>query len=157
MALHTAALEPASRPASAPCSHGASFALLQVEGAVKRAPLEERKKRKQEVAAAPAQPAPAAAAAAGAEPEAQPPAAKKPRPTRPAAAAPRDVAAEGKHKWMRAVAVGGLTAEAVDAAVQMARAAGQVGLACKSTAQECPLCAACLLRHPAITGRQRQR
>lgn len=108
-----------------------SFAIpakSQVEGAVKRAPLEERKKRKQEGAAGPAQLGPAAAAAAGAEPEAQPPAAKKPRPARSAPAAPRNAAAaEGKHKWVRAVAVGGLTPEAVDGAVQMARAAGEVG------------------------------
>ncbi|KAL4452269.1 hypothetical protein ABPG75_007931 [Micractinium tetrahymenae] len=109
--------------------HGAELAgrKLKVEGAVKRAPLEERKKRKQDAAAAPAQQPPAAAAAAGAEAEAQPPPAKKPRPARPAAAVARDAAAaEGKHKWLRAVAVGGLTAEAVEAAVQMARAAGEV-------------------------------
>lgn len=98
----------------------------QVEGAVKRAPLEERKKRKQDAAAAPAEPAEGQQEG---QQEAAAPAAKKARPARPArpadAAAPAGAAA-AKHKWLRTVAVGGLTAQAMGAALALARAAGQV-------------------------------
>lgn len=104
----------------------------QVEGAVKRAPLEERKKRKQEAAAGeqqqPADQAKAAAAEQPAAAAAGEPAAKKPRAAK--APRPRDAAAvaatEAKHKWLRAVAVGGLTPDTLPAALQMARAAGEV-------------------------------
>lgn len=91
---------------------------------MKRAPLEERKKRKQEGAAEP----PAAEDAGQQQEQQQQPAAKKPRPAKPARQpdAAALAAAEGKHKWLRAVAVGGLTAEALPAAMAMAKAAGEV-------------------------------
>lgn len=103
-----------------------------MEGAVKRPSFEERKKRKQEAAVAPPQQQqqedqqpdePAAGTAV-----AQPPAAKKPRRAQPAAKADpaAAAAAEAKHKWVRTVAVGGLTQETLAAAMQMARAAGEV-------------------------------
>ncbi len=111
---------------------GCGFILLtllllfwQVEGAVKRAPLEERKKRKQDSAA---EPAVADDTAPQQEQQQQQPAAKKPRQAKPARQpdAAAVAAAEGKHKWLRAVAVGGLTAEALPAALAMAKAAGEV-------------------------------
>jgi nucleolar protein 4 len=116
--------------------HGKELAgrKLRVESAVKRAPLEERKKRKLEGSAAQEQQqqqqqqsGAEQQAQAAAEP-AQRPAAKKPRPAKPASkpSGAAATAAQGKHKWLRAVAVGGLTPEAVDSAVQMAKAAGEV-------------------------------
>lgn len=113
----------------------------------KRAPLEERKKRKREAVdapmeqdgdadtpdqdepkqktpkkSAPARPAadePAAAAQA---------ARQKPKAAAPAAAAPSaaERAAADKHRSMRTVALGGLVPELVGAAVQLARKAGNV-------------------------------
>ncbi|PRW57348.1 RNA-binding 28 isoform A [Chlorella sorokiniana] len=106
--------------------HGAELAgrKLKVEGAVKRAPLEERKKRKQDGAAEPA----AAEDAAQQPQQQQQPVAKKPRPAKPARQpdAAAVAVAEGKHKWLRAVAVGSLTAETLPAALAMAKAAGEV-------------------------------
>lgn len=91
---------------------------------MKRAPLEERKKRKQEGDAEPA-----AAEGAAQQQQQQQPAAKKPRPAKRQPDAAAVAVAEGKHKWMRAVAVGGLTADALPAALAMAKAAGEVRLA----------------------------
>ena len=91
---------------------------------MKRAPLEERKKRKQEGAAEPA------AAGEDAAQQQQQPAAKKARPAKPARQpdAAAMAAAQGKHKWLRAVAVGGLTPDTLPAALAMAKAAGEVRL-----------------------------
>ena len=103
----------------------------QVEGAVKRAPLEERKKRKQSgTAAAPQQQQQQQQHPAAEVATAQAPAAKKPRPSKPAGkpSSAAATAAEAKHKWLRTVAIAGLTPEAVDSALQMARAAGEVWL-----------------------------
>jgi nucleolar protein 4 len=106
---------------------------VRVEGANKRAPLEERKqKRKVPVEGdggdAPDGEAPApAAAAAAAEPTA-----KKPRSAPAAAPAPAPAAADGgkkgseKHALVRSVALGGLTPQTLEAAVALARGTGAV-------------------------------
>ena len=110
-----------------------SGALLQVEPAVKRAPLEERKKRKRDdaegstQAAAPEGGAQAAAFEGGAQaaaPVAATPPAQRPQRVRtrlPGAAA-------AKQQLLRTVAVGGLDASSMAAAVAIARAAGKVSL-----------------------------
>jgi hypothetical protein len=101
---------------------------------VKRAPLEERKKRKKvaDAAAAPAegQQQQQAAEEAPVAP-AQPPPAKKARPAKPSKPSAEALAASDlKHKWVRAVVVGGLSPEVVASAVQLAKAAGEVGMRC---------------------------
>ncbi|KAI3438130.1 hypothetical protein D9Q98_000571 [Chlorella vulgaris] len=103
---------------------------LKVESAVKRAPLEERKKRKKEADAAAAlaegQQQQQAAEEAPVAP-AQPPPAKKARPAKPSKPSAEALAASDlKHKWVRAVVVGGLSPEVVASAVQLAKAAGEV-------------------------------
>ncbi len=106
---------------------------MQVEPAVKRAPLEERKKRKRDdaegstQAAAPeggAQvPAPEAHAQAAAPAAATPPAQ---RPQRVRTRLPG--AAAAKQQLLRTVALGGLDASSMAAAIAMARAAGKVSV-----------------------------
>ena len=126
----------------------------QIEGAVKRAPLEERKKRKQDAAAAPAaeQQEGGADGGAAAPAPAEAPPAKKQRPAPKPRNAAAVEAAHLKHKWLRAVAVGGLTADTVEAAVGMARAAGQVRTPGRAELRCLYTGAACLpvgLRQPA--------
>ena len=108
-----------------------SGALLQVEPAVKRAPLEERKKRKRDdaegstPAAAPEGGAQIAAPEGGAQAAA--PAAATPPAQRPKRVRTRlPGAAAAKQQLLRTVAVGGLDASSTAAAIAMARAAGKV-------------------------------
>eukprot|EP00887_Chlorella_sp_A99_P007721 scaffold20.g7721.t1 len=112
---------------------------LKVEGAIKRAPMKERKKRK--AAAAPPAEDGGAAAAKGAQPPGEaaqplsPPPAKKARPAGKAAARPAAAAGSGaapageadpKHRLVRAVAISCPSAGVLGAAQAMARRAGQV-------------------------------
>ena len=117
---------------------------LQVELAIKRAPLEERKKKRKGEAeeAAPgaaaaadadanaedgnaAHAAPKQLAAKQAQPRPAPAPAAAPAASRPRAAADAAATAE-KHKLLRAVAVGNLTPPAIGQAVALARKAGAV-------------------------------
>ena len=102
--------------------------------ALKRAPLEERKKkRKQEAPEGDVDQAALPPAADQPPPkpqqEEQQPPAKKPKPAKSAlGGAGQQGAAEAKHKLVRAVAVGRLTPDTVASAVALAKAAGEVGV-----------------------------
>ena len=115
-----------------------SEALLQVEPAVKRAPLEERKKRKRDDAEGSTQAAAPEGSAQTAAPErearAAAPAAATPPAQRPQRVRTRvPGAAAAKQQLLRTVAVGGLDASSMAAAIAMARAAGKVSLLVSSS------------------------
>lgn len=109
----------------------------QVEVAIKRAPLEERKKKRkqqlqEEVGEGHAEGAEAADVGPTQEQQhQQQQPAKKARPAKPAAApaaaGKQGGGSEEKHRMTRAVAVGQLTPETVNAAIKLAQAAGEVG------------------------------
>jgi hypothetical protein len=119
----------------------------QVESAVKRAPLEQRKKRKLQQGDAADGDAAAAAPAPEASPAKRPKPSKQPKPRAAPAPAPAgDDAAAGssaqqqeKHKGMRTVAIGNLTPETVAAALALARKCGQVRAVCAGLPSCLPL------------------